>query len=536
MKRSLVLLDSHNTEITDKADFFRFILDSTPGLISYLDFELRYHFVNHSFEKWFQVAEVIGKTVSEILGGDAEHEITCHLDATRRGESVQFERRLDDVAGQTRFVEGRLIPHKRPDGTVAGFVVVLRDITESKMFEFELRMANEQLESYVAERTQELRESLRAQEATAKSFQSLIEHSPGSILVHKNGLIVYVNPAFVAMLGYQHEDEVLGHDVADLIPEKLRSSVRQQHGRLRLPGDRLEIGESMMLHRDGSEVPIDVSALCMEHDGQIAVLTVARESAVRKTLSADMMKIERMVTMGRLAAGVGHEINNPLAYMSGNLDFIDDEIRSLREGVARGMPKEEINAALDAIEELRADAKIGTDRVAAVALDLRTLTKAPIQSVGKVDLKAVINSAIKMSHNEVRHRAILKLDDSDVPIVVGSESRLGQVFLNLLINAAQAIVPGNVDKNEIVVSFKTQNSMVAVEVRDSGAGIPPEDLERVFEPFFTSKAGQEGTGLGLAICKDLVEQSGGSILVESHLGEGTTFFVLLPIFASKAQV
>ena len=161
--------------------------------------------------------------------------------------------------------------------------------------------------------------------------------------------------------------------------------------------------------------------------------------------------------------------------------------------------------------------------------DLKVFGRGNEDARGPVVLRRVLDSSINIAWNEIRHRARLVKDFGDVPLIEGNESRLGQVFLNLLLNAAQAIPEGEAERNEIRVSTATDgDGRVIIEVRDTGAGIAPEILSRIFEPFFTTKPDGVGTGLGLWICRGILSDLGGTIAVESRLGHGSTFRVTLP--------
>ena len=152
-------------------------------------------------------------------------------------------------------------------------------------------------------------------------------------------------------------------------------------------------------------------------------------------------------------------------------------------------------------------------------------------------MQGVIESSLQMASTEIRHRARLVKDYRSTPPAYGNEARLGQVFLNLIVNAAQAIAEGNAEKNEIrILTYTSDDSGAVVEVLDTGAGIATEDLPRVFEPFFTTKEIGMGTGLGLSICQRIVHEMGGNIIVESEVGKGTRFRVLLPPSPTDALV
>jgi signal transduction histidine kinase len=224
---------------------------------------------------------------------------------------------------------------------------------------------------------------------------------------------------------------------------------------------------------------------------------------------------DRMASLGTLAAGVAHEINNPLAYVVANLQFIQEELAS--GGAVSGS---EMGEALTAALE-------GASRVRAIVRDLKAFSRSDDADVTAVDVGAVLRSAINMASHESRHRAQVVVQLASVPPVAGTPSKLGQVFLNLLINAAHAIAPGATNQNQITVRAFLLGERVVVEIEDTGSGMSPEVQQRIFDPFFTTKPVGVGTGLGLAICHGIVQAAGGDIQVASTLGEGSTFRVLL---------
>jgi CheY-like chemotaxis protein/two-component sensor histidine kinase len=168
-------------------------------------------------------------------------------------------------------------------------------------------------------------------------------------------------------------------------------------------------------------------------------------------------------------------------------------------------------------------------RVAAIVRELRALSRSDESSRGPIDIEPVLASCLKMVGNEVRHRArVFTSFSPDLPPVDANASKLGQVFLNLLVNAAHAIPEGRVDGSTIGVRAYAESGNVIVEVSDTGVGIPPHVMSRIFDPFFTTKPIGQGTGLGLAISHEIVRSAGGAITVESTPGVGTTFRVVLP--------
>jgi PAS domain S-box-containing protein len=260
-----------------------------------------------------------------------------------------------------------------------------------------------------------------------------------------------------------------------------------------------------------------------EHGKLTGAVIVSRDISDRKATELHLMVADRMASVGTLAAGVAHEINNPLASVIANLDMAVQDISTLAQKVT--LPP-------DLADEL-ADARSAADRVREIVRDLKIFSRAEEERQGAVDVVAVLESTIRMGWNELRHRAKLVKNYETVPLVEANESRLGQVFLNLLINAVHAIPMGNYDQNRIIVSTSTDSlGRVVVKIADTGTGIPEEVRARLFTPFFTTKPVGVGTGLGLAISHRIIANMGGTIEFTSEVGRGTEFRVTLPVAKS----
>lgn len=261
-----------------------------------------------------------------------------------------------------------------------------------------------------------------------------------------------------------------------------------------------------------------------------ALLNAVRDvlaSAQQGRMKLRLAQADRLASLGRLAAGVAHEMNTPLAFVHGNLEFIACELARLGSELHQDR--------LAAIDSALAEARQGVDRVVRVVRDLKTLSRVETEKRRPVDLVRVLDFAVQMATNEIRHRARLVKEYSAVPPVEADEPRLGQVFINLLLNAAESMVEGRADENEIRLRASTApDGVVIVEVHDSGAGIPESILGRIFDPFFTTKPVGVGTGLGLSICHGVITALGGQIAIESEVGRGSVVRVKLP--ASKLEL
>ena len=243
-----------------------------------------------------------------------------------------------------------------------------------------------------------------------------------------------------------------------------------------------------------------------------------RRAAERQDMESRLAFADRMASVGTLAAGVAHELNNPLMYVLSNLHLTREEIDSPDHASWIEHARQQLDEAIH-----------GAVRMQNIVRDLKTFSRVDDEQRGNVDVKSVLESSINICWNELRHRATLERDFRETPLVDVNESRLGQVFLNLLINAAQAMPERGVGANRITVrTFTDEQGRAAIEVVDNGTGIEPGRMSRVFEPFFTTKVVSEGTGLGLSICRNIIREAEGTIEAQSELGRGTTFVVKLP--------
>jgi PAS domain S-box-containing protein len=357
-------------------------------------------------------------------------------------------------------------------------------------------------------------------------LEEIIRRIPFPTAIRQGRRYAFVNPAWAALLGREPE-ELLGRDILEhIVPEDqpavLASMERADGPRSPArasPTLTLKPVGSRWLRKDDAVVEVEVFPVWrITFRGEPAVLLAAVDETERKRLQAQMVASDRMVSIGTLAAGVAHEINNPLAYVLCNLDYLASDLPALLPAGDHG----------ELLEALR-DAREGLQRVRQIVKDLKTFSRSDEQVHARVDLHAVLESAANMARNEVRHRAKLVKDLQPTPPVAGNEGKLGQVFLNLLVNAAQAMPDGAADHNEIRLSCRTGPEGVAVvEVADTGSGIPDELLRRIFDPFFTTKPVGVGTGLGLSICQGIVHAHGGKLEVSSEVGRGSTFRVTLP--------
>ncbi|MGE0268652.1 MAG: sensor histidine kinase [Candidatus Omnitrophota bacterium] len=270
-----------------------------------------------------------------------------------------------------------------------------------------------------------------------------------------------------------------------------------------------------------------------------------------KNMKMQLFQSEKMASIGQLAAGVAHEINNPVGFIESNIEVLEGYVKQFLtvihavqelkekkvktqtdligpaiEKILNAQETAEIDYILSDITNLFKETKDGVRRVKNIVADLRVFSKADEEGLEDVDLKAIIEETIRLAFNEIKYKAGLNKEfDPDLPLIKGRKQRLQQVFLNLLVNAAQAIK----EKGEIFVKVYRKDEYIYAEISDTGVGIAEENLKKMFDPFFTTKPVGQGTGLGLSISYDIIKKHGGEISVESVLGKGTTFIIMLPI-------
>ena len=492
-------------QLQENQERIQLLLDSTAEALIGLDLQGRCTFCNRA------ALFLLGHTRTEAVLGLTLHELIhrapgsgSEADGCRVCASFQSSEYLTGEDEVLRSADGSEIPVEyhahavRRGGERVGFVVTFMDVGERK----------------------QAQEALRRSEA---SFRTLIERSPDSIVVHREGTLSFVNAATVRMLGYERAEELQGQPVESLVLHGEAIALTRYSG-----ADTL--CEVHFRHRAGRLVMGEVVSFPLVFDGELALVSIARDITERKQVQEKLRAAERMASLGTLSAGMAHEINNPIAYVLSNLRFIQDEMQVLvgTDEKLDGPRWQEVLAALG-------ESMTGSQRIRDIVRDLKTFSRGDEESRGPVDLHAVLDTCASIARGEIRHRAKLVKDYGVLPPVQANESRLGQIFLNLIVNAAQAIPEADVKSHEIRITTRQEGDWVVVAVRDTGIGIPPENRARLFDPFFTTKPIGVGTGLGLSICHGIVTGVGGRIEVESEVGQGSTFRVYLPIRAAAAS-
>jgi len=373
-------------------------------------------------------------------------------------------------------------------------------------------------------------ETLAELRATEARLRLTLDSAPiGMALIGLDGRWIQVNQRVCEIVGYSAAEltELTFQDVTH--PDDLEKDLSLVGALLRGEITRYELPKRY-IRKDGAIVDILLSASLLRDELGAPRMFISQIQDLRekKRLEAQLALADRMASIGTLASGVAHEINNPLAYAMLNLQLIGDQLRS-RAGVEPASWLRELLALVD-------DARGGAERVRKIVRGLKAFARADTPRSVPLDVEVALEVAINMTANEIRHHARLVKDYGRTPRVAADEAQLGQVFINLLVNAAQSIPEGNTVENEIYVGTRTDGEGRAViEIRDTGSGIPRHLLQRIFDPFFTTKEIGMGTGLGLSVSHGIVASLGGMIEVESEVGEGTCFRIVLPPCASDLE-
>jgi PAS domain S-box-containing protein len=471
----------------------RALIEAIPDLVV-VSRDERFVYVNPAFEK------VFGQTSDELVGAD----VATVLGAGGAAARARGEQRWVRGDGQPIFVQvtAQALDF---DGAPA-LLEVARDVTDRVRAEEALRSSEERFRTLVSS-IDDFVFTLDAEQRYTGAFGGWLEREA-------------LRPS-----------HFLGKTVREALGPDAANHHAEAHARA-LAGEPSVYEWSMT----GGDEPRYFQTALAPLDGAgavVGIVGVARETTEQRRLQAQLLVSDRMASVGTLAAGVAHEINNPLAVVLANLELASWDTAALGEELAaeRAPAPSTLEARVKSVAESAREARESAERVRDIVRDLKLFSRAGDEEHrGPVDVTRVLDSSSRMAWNEIRHRSTLVKAYTDVPLVFGNEARLGQVFLNLIVNAAQAIPEGRATQNEIrLVTHLHPSGHVAVDVKDTGEGIAPEVLGRIFTPFYTTKPVGVGTGLGLAICHRIVASFKGRIEVESELGKGTTFRVLLPV-------
>lgn len=360
--------------------------------------------------------------------------------------------------------------------------------------------------------------TIEALQRSEASFRALIESAPDGILVHRFGRIVFLNPAVASLLRHPAPSDLLGRPYLDLFPAGERAAASAQL-RSASEGERSMV-ETRLERADGTSGDFELTVTPLVFDGEPAVATIARDVTERQRMRRQIDRAERLASLGTLAGGVSHEINNPLAAMLANLAFLGEELTDLLPRATSSLHAE--------VHDALSDVRDGAERVREIVRQLSEFGRVE-DGVRQLEVRGVVDQAVRLSWNQLRRRARLRVDYRGGGEVEADPVRLGQVFFNLLVNAAQATEP----VGEVRVDCRLEGDVVAVTIADDGPGIPDDVAASIFDPFFSTRPVGQGTGLGLSVAHSIVRGLGGTIALDTEPGRGSAFTVRLPLTARE---
>jgi len=516
LRRGTRLLNEQQAQLGSYARYF----ESSSDLFSTADSSL--HFCNLN-QAW---TRTLGWSLEELRAHPFLHFVhPDDLEATKREAGRLLSEASSVVNFQNRYQHkhGHWVPLSWTafvaDGT---FFSTARDLTAEREVTAAVRARDEEL--------------ARSEARLRAVFEGMAE---GVVSQDASGEILACNPSAEVILGLSR-DQMCGRTSID---PRWRAIHEDGSG---FPG---EIHPAMVALRTGKR-QVDVPMGVHKPDGQLTwisvnaipihvteagvaqgVICTFRDVTEQRAATQRLERLsrqERLVTTGTLAAGVGHEINNPLSYVLSNLEYSIEEVTALAGGSPSGRLRE--------LVENLTDARSGAERIRKIVRGLSALARDDAPPV-PTDLHSMVDVASNMAMHELRQRATLQVElPHDLPPVMADESRVTQVLVNLLVNAAQAFSSADPSTNRVTVDATLSGDMVSVCVRDNGHGIAPEVLPRIFDPFFTTKAVGKGTGLGLSISHSIVTALGGELSCDSTVGVGSTFTVRLPIAARAPEL
>jgi len=548
--------------LRESREYLNTIINCIGDPVFVNDQQHRYVLVNKAF------ADLIGRPRDEIIG-KTDHDFfpkeqvdvfwKFDDEVFETGRETTKEEFINDAHGQvlTVLTKKTLFTDKSGNKYIVG---VIRDITKRKNTE----------------------EALRQSE---KRFRSFAQTANDAIITSdSSGRIIFWNIRAERMFGYTSQ-EALDKVFTMIIPERFRVFYDIEMKKIIKPTNKMEIvnttpigrmAEIVGLRKDGSEFPIELSFSSWNSEGKSFFTSIIRDITERKRLEdtvrretselkktredlekayielqtthTHLLQQEKMASIGQLAAGVAHEINNPIGFISSNLGTLGkylDKRSEYTASVEQLIDQINDKAALAELKEKRKALKIdfitedikdlikesleGAERVKKIVQDLKSFSRVDQAEYKHADINECIESTINIVWNELKYKATVQKEYGEIPFTKCFPQQLNQVFMNLLVNAAHAIEK----QGTITIKTLREGDSIFISVSDTGRGIEPTILTRIFEPFFTTKKVGEGTGLGLSITYDIIKKHGGEITVRSEVGKGSTFTVRIPIVEEK---
>jgi len=523
-------------------------VDNNPNTIVITDPAGRIEYVNQKFCSLtgYSAEEAVGNTPAILKSGETSPEQYAELWRTiSNGLSWQGVFHNRNKNGDLYWESASIAPIMDDLGRVVRYLAVKEDITQRKLYEEQLLRNAEELQ----QKHNELNALFNQVDNGKREWEDTMDSIPEMVLMcDPTGAITRCNRAVTTFTGSTYQ-QIIGIKYLELLKKAGMVVIHTGDGGSQLTYDggtrhfELLFNELKQLGTHeirGSVVTIHETTEFLRVNEDLRKASIDLQQA-----QAQAFQQEKMASLGQLAAGVAHEINNPMGFISSNLTTLGKYLRRLNEfeasllETARAAAGEEVSAELtrlrsrmkidfimNDIQKLVEESLDGAERVRCIVRDLKSFSHQDDSQCRPFSVNDCLDSTLNMARNEIKYVAEVERDyDPDLPLLVCFPQKLSQVFMNLLVNAAHAIE----EYGTIRLRTSHQSGDIIVSISDTGKGIAPENLTRIFEPFFTTKEVGKGTGLGLSISYDIVKKHGGVIHVESTPGSGTTFTVVLPL-------
>ncbi len=486
--------------------FERLFMDN-PEAAVYLDPDFHILDVNPRFEELFgySLDEIRGKHINVVVVPKDKMAEAKTLDENARKGYVYhdtFRKRKDGSLVPVSISAAPIIVEGQP----IGYVGLYKDITERKQMEERLRQYSEHLEELVEKRTEELLES-------EKRYSVLVEEASDGVAILQDGKIILSNKKVTEITGYSR-DELIDfpfEKLVKIVDEKYRQLIMRRYTR-RLKGKAVPVTQEIeLVSKNGECVPIEIGGTVVHFQGRPAILIIVRDIRERKRMEEERLRLEKLAAIGKVATMVGHDLRNPLQSIENAAYYLHNELSRFPSSIPISPQTMKMLKVLN-------DSVDYADRVIRDLQDF-SATKRPI--LNNTNVNTIVRETL--SQVEVPENVKLITQLGRLPKIKADNDMIRRVFLNLTMNGIQAMENGGTLK----VSTKKRKDLVEISLEDTGTGISEENKEKLFTPFFTTKA--RGMGMGLAICKKFVDAHGGSIEVESEERKGSTFTVKLPI-------
>ncbi len=490
--------------------------------------------------------DIVGVCCTENIIENKE-EVKNAIKQASKGNNVSVQYKSILKSGEVLWWDSKLTPVVDIDGSIKSILRVSRDITKQK----EAEDALQQKQAELLEKHDQLNKLFRDVEVANQERQQIMDCVGDMIiLTDKEGRIRRVNMAVSEFTNLSFK-ELLGKDWDDLIVDyemETRTLYADSTELLHKPSGKWFTVHSYPFH--DNEIGFSGSVITIHDTSEIKNISEKLENAYKelKTTQSQILQREKMASIGQLAAGVAHEINNPMGFISSNIrtlskyvnklgSFItiqSDAIKDLdaaetEEAINEQRKKLKLDYVLEDVSQLIDESLDGAERVKNIVQNLKSFSRVDESENKMSDINECIETTLNMVWNELKYKATISKEYGDIPEIRCNPQQLNQVFVNLLINAGHAIE----DQGEIRVKTWNGDGTIHISIGDTGCGIPADKIDRIFEPFFTTKDVGKGTGLGLSITYDIVKNHDGDISVESEPGKGTTFTVQLPLERHK---